>query len=487
MPNPDIDAIDSFHIFQLAPIAMWIEDWSGIAKQFAQWRAQGITDLRDFLQQDLQYIKQCVEQIRILGVNQATLALFEARDLTHLTAHLPDIFRDEMYNLQIDGLVAVWNGELQFASEQVNYSISGKRIDIQLRGQILPEAAQDLSRILVTTEDITAYQNARRQEFKNRALAEARFLYSPAALWVEDFSVIKHKLDHLKHIGIEDLRTFLDVHPEFVRDSIASIRVLDVNQKVLDLFLAPNKHVLLENIDKVLGCAEMLNSFREQLLELWEGNLFHQREVVNHALDGSERHVLLQFSIFPSYEHDWSMVQLAMTDITARKKAESYLEYLGKHDVLTKLYNRAFFHEELKRLTRQKVFPVSAIYLDLNALKAVNDEFGHDAGDDVLRRTGEILQQAIGMPYSGSRIGGDEFVLLLPRADQQTTAKLVVTLRELFHLDNQYHASLPMSVAIGSATSEKYESLEDMLKRADHQMYLDKKRFYAKKTLLPNS
>lgn len=483
---PRIDAIDSFHIFQLAPIAMWIEDWSGIARQFAQWREQGVTNLRHFLQQDPQRIRQCVEQIQILDVNQATLTLFEARDFAHLSAHLSDIFRGEMYNLQIEGLVAVWEGNLQFASEQVNYSISGKRIDIQLRGQILPEAEQDLSRILVTTEDITAYQNARRQEFKNRSLAEARFIYSPAALWVEDFSEIKLKLDQLRRIGIEDLRTFLDVHPEFVRDSIDGIRVLDVNQKVLDLFLAPNKHVLLENIDKVLGCPEMLNSFREQLLELWEGNLFHQREVVNHALDGSERHVLLQFSIFPSYEHDWSMVQLAMTDITARKKAESYLEYLGKHDVLTKLYNRAFFHEELKRLTRQKIFPVSLIYLDLNALKTINDDFGHDAGDDILRRTGEILQQAISPPYSGSRIGGDEFVLLLPRADQQAAAKLVVTLRELFHLDNQYHASLPMSIAIGTATSEPHETLDDMLKRADHQMYLDKKRYYAKNSAVLN-
>ena len=481
-----IDATHSFHIFQLAPIALWIEDWSEIGHLFGEWRAQGITDLREFLSEDLQHVRQCVEKIRILDVNQATLTLFEARDLAHLIAHLPDIFRDEMYNLQIDGLVAVWNGELQFASEQVNYSITGKRIDIQLRGQILPDAEHDLSRILVTTEDITAYQNARRQEFKNRALAEGRFIYSPAALWVEDFSEIKHKLDHLRKIGIEDLRTFLDVHPEFIRDSIASIRVLDVNQKTLDLFLAPNRHALLENIDKVLGGPEMLNSFREQLMELWEGNLFHQREVVNYALDGSERHVLLQFSIFPSYEHDWSMVQLAMTDITARKKAESYLEYLGKHDVLTKLYNRAFFHEELKRLARQKIFPVSMIYLDLNALKGVNDEFGHDAGDDVLRRTGEIVKQVVNPPYSGSRIGGDEFIVLLPYADQSTAAKLIITLKELFHLDNQYHAGLPISVAIGTATSEPYESLEDVLKRADDQMYVEKKRFYAKKVLFAN-
>ena len=76
--------------------------------------------------------------------------------------------------------------------------------------------------------------------------------------------------------------------------------------------------------------------------------------------------------------------------------------------------------------------------------------------------------------------------MLLPRADQQAAAKLVVTLRELFHLDNQYHASLPMSIAIGTATSEPHETLDDMLKRADHQMYLDKKRYYAKNSAVLN-
>ena len=479
-----IDEIASFHIFQLAPIAMWMEDWTGIADLFQQWRAQGITDLRTFLEHDLNKVYQCVEKIKIIDVNRATLTLFEANDFAHLCEQLPYIFRDEMISLQIEGLVAVWNGELQFSSEQVNYSITGKRIHIQLRAQILPNSEQNLSRILVTTEDISAYKNACRQEYIQRGLAEARFLYSPAALWVEDFSEIKHKLNRLRDIGIEDLRTFLDVHPEFIQDCIASIRVLDVNQKTLDLFAAANKHVLLENIDKILGCAEMLNSFREQLLELWDGNLFHQREVINYALDGTQRYVLLQFLIFPSYEHDWSMVQLAMTDITARKKAESYLEYLGKHDILTKLYNRAFFHEELKRLARQKIFPVSMIYLDLNDLKTINDEFGHDAGDDMLRRAGEIVQQLVTPPYSGSRIGGDEFILLLPRADTLVTEKLVASLKELLRLDNQFHADAPMSIAIGMATSEPYENLEDVLKRADHQMYLDKKRFYEQKKRL---
>src|SRR5690554_3311460 len=66
---------------------------------------------------------------------------------------------------------------------------------------------------------------------------------------------------------------------------------------------------------------EMQHTFREQLIELWNGNIHHQREAINYALDGSIRHVLLQFTVFPGYEEDWSTVQVALTDITARKKS----------------------------------------------------------------------------------------------------------------------------------------------------------------------
>ena len=69
----------------------------------------------------------------------------------------------------------------------------------------------------------------------------------------------------------------------------------------------------------------------------------------------------LQFSVLPGFEDDWSLVQVALTDITARKKAEAYLEFLGKPDVLTKLYNRSFYVDELNRLERKGPFPVTII------------------------------------------------------------------------------------------------------------------------------
>ena len=127
--------------------------------------------------------------------------------------------------------------------------------------------------------------------------------------------------------GITDLRVFTDVHEEFVARCISEIRIVDVNQHTLDLFGAPDKETLLRNLPAVMR-DEMEPCFREQLIDLWDGKLFQQREVVNYALDGTKLNLLLQFSVFPDREHDWSLVLIALTDTTARKKAEAYLEYL---------------------------------------------------------------------------------------------------------------------------------------------------------------
>ena len=466
-------------IFDLAPIPMWLEDFSEVKLQFDQWRADGVEDLVSFLQADMQRIVASTHKIKIIKVNQKTLEVFEAKDQDHLCENLSKIFKEDMLGTHIFELAALWEGKNEFSSTGVNYTLSGKRLDVQLRASVLPGFEQDLARVLITTEDITTYQDAQRLEAKNRILAESMFNYSPASLWVEDFSRIKRRLDQIRQLAIEDFRTFLDVHPDFVQQCTEDIILLDVNQATLTLFKAPDKPTLFKNLNKVF-MQEMHNTFREQLIELWKGNIHHQREAVNYALDGSIRNVLLQFTVFPGYEHDWGMVQVALTDITARKKAENYLEYLGKHDVLTKLYNRSFYTEEINRLERSFIHPVSCIFLDMNGLKQTNDELGHDIGDGLLRRVGAVLNQVIlNTPYTASRVGGDEFVILMPSADEVATLSVLQTIQELFNIDNQYYSSQPISISIGHATSQPNESIEALLKRADNDMYIKKKNHYA--------
>jgi diguanylate cyclase (GGDEF)-like protein len=171
-------------------------------------------------------------------------------------------------------------------------------------------------------------------------------------------------------------------------------------------------------------------------------------------------------------------VLVSLTDITARKKAEAYLEYLGKHDVLTGLSNRAFFTEELNRLERKGPWPVTVVVVDVNGLKVANDRGGHSAGDALLRRMGEVLGKLVERPLTASRIGGDEFALLLPGADARRAEQVVEQLHDLLALNNQYHGT-PLSVSIGIGTAVEGERVETAVNRADAQMYSAKRAYYA--------
>ena len=371
----------------------------------------------------------------------------------------------------------MWDRGSQFTSHTVNYTISGRRLDIQLSGTILPGHTDDWSRVLVSIEDETEREAARRQLADSERYARGLFQHSPISLWVEDFSAVKRLLDEVRHTGIVDFRTFTDVHPEFIERCMSEIRVLDVNSHTVTMYKAPDKATLLHRIGEVFR-DEMRMHFREQLIELWEARLFHQREVVNYALDGSELHVHLQFSVFPGHEADWALVLVALTDITARKKAEAYLEFLGKHDVISRLYNRSFYADELNRLERRGVTPVTIVVADLNGLKEVNDELGHTAGDTLIRRFGEVLTEAVHRPNCAARIGGDEFAVILPGGSEDDGLALIESIGKLVDINNQFYGSTKLSLSLGAATGRTGERLEAVFSRADRDMYASKRAFY---------
>src|SRR5690349_23722211 len=102
---------DDAEMFELAPVSLWLEDYSGLQQQFAAWRDAGVTDLRAHLLADKRRVKECSEQIRVLKVNRATLTLFAANDLPHLIANISRVFRDDMLTTHIDELVQLWEGE----------------------------------------------------------------------------------------------------------------------------------------------------------------------------------------------------------------------------------------------------------------------------------------------------------------------------------------------------------------------------------------
>src|SRR5690606_27556782 len=105
-------------------------------------------------------------------VNRKTLSLFAADDIDHLVANLAHIFRDDMLEPHIDEMVQLWNGSDTFISNTVNYSLDGRRLDIQLRGRILPGHEEGWDRVLLSLADVTVREDALREQQRHKRHAQ---------------------------------------------------------------------------------------------------------------------------------------------------------------------------------------------------------------------------------------------------------------------------------------------------------------------------
>lgn len=168
---------------------------------------------------------------------------------------------------------------------------------------------------------------------------------------------------------------------------------------------------------------------------------------------------------------------LAVVDITERKALEVKLQELALTDPLTGLFNRRYFtqkgEEEFVRAQRYHV-PFSVIMLDVDKFKAVNDTFGHDAGDQVLRELAVTLRQNARHVDTVSRLGGEEFGLILPNTSREQAIVAAERLRRAVeHQPIQLdHAWLKVTVSIGVASScDQMCSLDDLLRNADTALY----------------
>lgn len=474
--------LDFEHMFDLAPVSLWLEDYSTLKRLFDQWRADGITDFNAHVRQAPELIAQCATCLKVLKVNRRTLELFAAASQDELVSQLSQVFRDDMLEQFIEELAQLWDGQPGFSNQTVNYALDGRRLDIQIHARILQGHESSWDRVLVSLEDITVRVQAERQQALSAQYARNLFEYSPVSLWVEDFSTIKRLIDEVRARGIQDFRVFMNVHPEFVSRCMQEIRVIDVNRQTLHMFGASSKESLFKGLNQIFR-DEMRDSFAEQLMDLWQGKTEQQREVVNYSLSGELINIHLQFSVLEGHEARWDMVLVSLVDITARKKAEAYLEYLGKHDTLTQLRNRAYYVEELNRLSRKGPWPLSVIAIDLNGLKRINDEGGHVAGDALLRRAGEVLAKTVDAPDCAARIGGDEFMILLPGSDERAALDMMERIASLVELNNQFYPGQSLSLAMGSACCRSGEQMEATLHEADRLMYAQKSRYYSDQQL----
>jgi diguanylate cyclase (GGDEF)-like protein len=170
--------------------------------------------------------------------------------------------------------------------------------------------------------------------------------------------------------------------------------------------------------------------------------------------------------------HDILGVTVFIRDITEQRLHEDSIMRLSYYDGLTGLPNRRYFQEKLVEVHDNQYCPVSIITCDINGLKLFNDALGHKMGDLVLVKVAEILTRHLLPNGTVSRIGGDEFIFILPNTDYDTALKMMEKVDNEF--DKHLFNGLKLSVSYGIATKLEGDHIDDVLKQSEEQMHKSK-------------
>lgn len=458
-------------LFENSPIPMWEDNFNPVIQAIEEKKLTEAT-IDAYLQDHPADCVELISRVEVLDVNKATLKLYHARQIDLLRANQKAIFEAAEVDKIREQLVSIYKRQRRFEQIVTNSTINGKKLSILLQWTVHPGNVARMDRVVLTTMDIT-------EQAKVIRLQTAILKISQAALTVnrigELFEIIHETLGMLMparnmYIALYDSKNELISFPYFV-----------------------------DEMDPIPPSRKMGNGWTELVIRTGEPVLINDEQV--HPLNGSQNKVMgtrpfcwlgapliVQGSltgvlVVQSYdpatkytEEDKDLLTIAANQIAMaiyKKKTEERLVFSSSHDELTGLYNRAYFEEETRRLSDLPQEPIGVIMMDLDNLKYTNDQYGHSAGDQLIRSAATIIRGAFRMSDMIARIGGDEFVVLISNATMDVVQTAIDRIQ--FNLD-RYNSLIQdkahlIGISIGGSVTDSGVSLAQAIQAADEEMY----------------
>lgn len=219
----------------------------------------------------------------------------------------------------------VLNGEIDSYTQEKRYlRKDGETVHAILHLSCIRDSNGKVEFIITIVQNITRIKTTELALIADEHRYRALFDESPVPLWEEDFSEVINHIKALQAEHMEDLRDYLQQHPEVVAECARKVRILDINKAVLDLHRGATKAEILQGLPAIFT-TESLVTFREELIAIAEGrNRLHMDSVVQ-TLSGDSRHIDLQWQVVPGYEQSLARVFVSTVDITRQKTIEMQL------------------------------------------------------------------------------------------------------------------------------------------------------------------
>jgi diguanylate cyclase (GGDEF)-like protein len=292
-------------------------------------------------------------------------------------------------------------------------------------------------------------------------------------IWT-DISELQQAKDRLNQSN-KQIQMVLDASPSpIVIRAINDNELLYINESGKQYFAAHHYDMEVGNKETFFN----LLNFEDLKKNILDGSNPKNKEYELTVKSGEKYTVVLSATLI-SYDIK-PAVLLSFVDITGQKKLECQLRELSQTDPLTGIYNRRYLTEagsqEIMRCHRNK-HPLTLIMLDLDDFKSVNDKYGHEVGDLTIIKTTEICRNSIrGIDILG-RIGGEEFVIILP--DKNFEDAIIVAERIRINIETQtmnidetqFNFTVSIGLSFIDLAGDQADSFQNILSRADQKLY----------------
>ncbi len=235
------------------------------------------------------------------------------------------------------------------------------------------------------------------------------------------------------------------------------------DNKMAPKFIANNEYAVYEKFNEV---ANKWYQIQEKVITLKDS----RKVLVSFALDISTQKEA-QSKLIETH------VKLA-NQTKALQEAQKKLKELANKDSLTDLYNRRYFNDIAITLTaigKRKKTPLSLLMMDIDKFKAINDNYGHAVGDNVIRLLADKLLEYTRESDIVARLGGEEFAIILTNTDKKNAFAIAENLRKKIEQLSFNEITFTVSIGVNEFDYDQDTSIHDSLNRADKALYSAKK------------
>ncbi len=350
---------------------------------------------------------------------------------------------------------------------------------------------------LVHPEDLPSFltyrQNLLKQPESNQ-MVEYRIISGEGQIiWLNDMAALVNNipggtpsihgllLDVTRRKLAEEALLERQAHLDSILNSMQDV-IWSVTPDTFDLlYINPAAEKLYASADEFTGAVSPLISIgqKELLLEnfstLLSRGSFEAEYCIN--LPNGDKRWLQRRAHFARDAHGLvARIDGRDTDITQRKQTEEALRYISLHDSLTDLFNRFYFEDELQQIDNHAFLEAGLIVCDVDGLKTINDNYGHEAGDRLLVQCATILKNCFKTNDEiVCRIGGDEFTVIIKNCSPVCLESAVAKLRQAIVQYNESNPEFPISMSIGQALKLLPNTkMSEVFRKADDLMYIEK-------------